>query len=60
MKTSRLNNIAKKTKHPISYTNDIKNYNKQRNYVVNLNRNAKCEYFNIHNSADGEPFWVSC
>ena len=35
MKRSRHKNIANKTKNP----NDIKNYKRQRNYVINLNKN---------------------
>ena len=56
MKMSSLKNIANKTKNP----NDIKNYKRQRNYVVNLNKNAKFEYFNRLNSKESKPFWVSC
>ena len=56
MKKSRLKNIAGKTKH----SNDIKNYKRQRKYVVNVNKNAKFEYFNRCNSKDSKPFWVSC
>ena len=41
MKRSKLKNKANKTKDPT----DIKNYKKQRNYVVNLNKEAKLEYF---------------
>ena len=51
---SRLTNIANKTKN----FDDIKSYKIQRNYVVNLNKNTKFEYFNRHNSS--KPFWVSC
>ena len=42
MKRSKLKNIANKTKS----TSDIMNYKKQRNYVVQLNKKAKLEYFN--------------
>ena len=52
MKRSRLERIANKTKNP----NDIKNYTKQRNYVVNICKNAKFEYFNRSNSEDSKPF----
>ena len=41
MKTSKLKNKANKTKSP----SDIKNYKKQRNYVMQLNENAKLEHF---------------
>ena len=46
MKRSRLQNIADKRNNP----NDIKNYKRQQNYVLNLNKNAKFEYFNRCNS----------
>ena len=39
MKRSRLKNKANKTKKPIGISN------LQRNYVVNLNKKAKFEYF---------------
>ena len=44
MKSSRLKNISNKTKHP----NNIKNYK----CIVNLNKNAKFEYFNRYNSKE--------
>ena len=56
MKRSKLKNKANKTKDP----NDIKNYKKQRNYVVNLNKEAKLEYFSKYESDDNKPFWVRC
>ena len=56
MKRSRLKNKANKTKKPI----DISNLKKQRNYVVNLNKQAKFEYFSSYNSADSKPFRVNC
>ena len=56
MKRSRLKNKANKTKKPI----DISNFKKQRNYVVNLNKQAKFEYFSSYNYADSKPFWVNC
>ena len=28
--------------------------------MVNLNKNAKFEYFNRYNCKDGKPFWVNC
>ena len=56
MKRSRLKNKANKTKEPT----DIKNYKKQRNYVANLNKEAKLEYFSKFESNDNKPFWVNC
>ena len=56
MKRSKLKNKANKTK----LLTDIRNYKKQRNYVVNLNKNAKVEYFNRNDCKDGKPFWVNC
>ena len=56
MKSSRLKNKANKTKD----TTDIRNYKKQRNYVVNQNKEAKLEYFSKHESNDNKPFWVNC
>ena len=56
MKRSRLKNKANKTKDPA----DIKNYKKQRNYVANLNKAAKLEYFSKFESNDNKPFWVNC
>ena len=56
MKRSKLKNKANKTK----LLTDIRNYKKQRNYVVNLNKNAKFEYFSRYDSKDGKPFWVNC
>ena len=56
MKRSRLKNKANKTKKSIN----ISNFKKQRNYVVNLNKQAKFEYFSSYNSADSKPFWVNC
>ena len=38
----------------------IRNKKKQRNFVVNLNRNAKFEYFNQNDCKDGKLFWVKC
>ena len=43
MKRSRLKNKANKTKNP----SDIKNYKKQRNYVVQLNKKVKLGYFKM-------------
>ena len=56
MKRSKLKNKANKTKDPT----DIKNYKKQRNYVVNLNKEAKLEYFSKYESDDNKPFWIRC
>ena len=56
MKRSRLKNKANKTKDPT----DIKNYKKQRNYVANLNKEAKLEYFSKFESNGNKPFWVNC
>ena len=56
MKRSKLKNKANKTKDPT----DIKNYKKQRNYVVNLNKEAKLEYLRKYESNDNKPFWVRC
>ena len=39
---------------------DISNFKKERNYVVNLNKQAKFEYFCSYDSADSKPFWVNC
>ena len=47
---------ANKTKD----STDIKNYKKQRNYVANLNKEAKLEYFSKFESNDNKPFWVNC
>ena len=38
----------------------IRNYKRQRNYVVNLNKNAKFEYFSRFDRKDGKPFWIDC
>ena len=57
MKRSKLKNIANKTKS----ASDIMNYKKQRNYVVQLNKKAKLEYFNnFDSSQESKPFWVKC
>ena len=56
MKRSILKNKANKTKKPI----DISNFKKQHNYVANLNKETKSEYFSSYNSADSKPFWVNC
>ena len=56
MKTSRLKYKTNKAKKPT----DIRNFKRQRNYVVNLNKQAKIEYFNSYNSAYSKLFWVNC
>ena len=55
MKRSKLKNKANKTKLPVG----INNYKKKQNYVVNLNKSVKFEYFNRYNCKDGKPFWVT-
>ena len=55
-KQSKLKNKANKTK----LLTDIRNYKKQRNYVVNPNKNAKFKYFSRYDCKDGKPFWVNC
>ena len=47
MKRSKLKNKANETKN----LSGIKNYQKQRNYVVELNKKAKLEYFNNFDSS---------
>ena len=56
MKRSRLKNKTNQTKKPA----DIRNFKKQHNYVVTMNKQAKAEYFNSYNSADCKPFWINC
>ena len=56
IKRFKLKNKANKTK----LLTDIRNYKKQGNYVVNLNKNEKFEYFNRYDCKDGKPFWVNC
>ena len=56
MKRSRLKNKANKPKDPT----DIRNYKKQRSYIVNLNKEAKLEYFSKYESIDNKPYWVNC
>ena len=48
--------MANKTKDPT----DIRNYKKQRNYVVNLKKEAKLGYFSKYESDVNKPFWVRC
>ena len=56
MKISRLKIKANKTKDPT----DIRSYKKQRNYVVNLNKEAMLVYFSSYESSDNKLLWVSC
>ena len=56
MKRSKLKNKANKTKPLI----DIRNHRKQRNYVVNLNKNTKFEYLSRYDCKGGKPFGVNC
>ena len=56
MKRSRLKNKENETKDPT----DIRNYGKQRNYIVDLKKEAKLEYFSKWESNDNKPFWVNC
>ena len=56
MKRSKLKNKANKTKNHL----DIRNYKKQRNIVVNLNKEAKLQYFNNYDSTNTKPFWENC
>ena len=55
MKRSKLKNKANKTKDPT----DIRNYKKQRNYVVNLNKEEKVEYLSKYESNDSKPLTVN-
>ena len=54
MKRSRLRNKANKTKKPT----DTRNFKKQPSHVVNMNKQAKIEYFNSYNSADSKAFRI--
>ena len=56
MKRSRPKNKANKTKKHL----DIRNYKKQRNIIVNLNKEAKLQYFNNYDSTNAKPFWGNC
>ena len=56
MKKSRLKTKENKTKDPT----DIRNYKKQENYIVNLNKEAKLEYFSKCESNGNKLFWVNC
>ena len=55
MKKSRLKNKANKTKDPT----DNRNCKKQRHCIVNLNKEAKLEYFTKYESNASKPFWVN-
>ena len=55
MKRSKLKQKTNKIKLPV----DIRNYKKQWNYVVNLNKKAKFEYFSQYGSNGSKPFWVN-
>ena len=55
MKISRLRKKANKIKD----STDIIKYKKQRNYVVNLNKEARLEYFSKYESNDNKPFWIN-
>ena len=55
-KRSRLKNKANKTKNHL----DIRNYKKQRKIVVNLNKEAKLQYFSNYDSTTTKSFWENC
>ena len=38
----------------------MRNYKKQRNIVVNLNKEAKMQYFDNYHSTNIKPFWENC
>ena len=52
IKCSKLKNKTNKTK----LHTDIRNYKEQQNYVGNLNKNAKFQYFSQYGSINGKPF----
>lgn len=57
MKRSRLKCKASMTKNPI----DIKNYMKERNVAVKLNRQSKSEYFEkVSICKTSKSFWDTC
>ena len=56
MKRSKLKNEANKSK----LLTHISNYKKQWKYVVNLNKNAKFEYFSRYDCKDSKSFWLNC
>ena len=55
-KRSILKNKANKTKNHL----DIRNYKKQRKIVVNLNKEAKLQYFSNYDSTTTKSFWENC
>ena len=56
VKRSRLKSKANKTKNHL----DIRNYKKQRKITVNLNKEAKLQYFNNYDSTNTKPLWENC
>ena len=56
MKRSRFKNKANKTKD----STDIRNYKKQQNFVVNINKEAKLKYFSKRESNDNKTFSINC
>ena len=54
MLRSKLKRIANKSKHP----DDVARYNRQRNFVVNMNRNAKKSFFSKNDpKISPKGFW---
>ena len=53
MKRSRLKNKANETKSHLN----IRNYKKNRNILVSLNKDAKLQYFNNYDSTITKTFW---
>ena len=57
MKRSKLSNKTDQTKNP----SEIKNYKKQSNYAVQLNKKSKLQYFNDFDLSQGnQSLWVKC
>ena len=57
MKRSRLKNKANRSKDPV----DIANYEKQRNLIISLNRQAKSKYSNEDSNIESSRlFWETC
>ena len=57
MLRSRLKNTANKTNN----IDDITNYKKQRNYIVNLNKRAKKSFFSsMDTKKNPKTFWNAC
>ena len=52
-KRSRLKNKTNKTKTHL----DVRNYEKQQNIAVNLNKEAKLQYFNNYDLTNTKTFW---